>query len=353
VADLTPEEIEILPIPGLRALHRSRSAVGTLYLRCVLAGAVVHVVGQLLFRGVDPDSAVLALVPGGLSDLVILSLFMGAGTGFFVANTVYAARLVTSRLDPQFRSLDPSIGKLLEAARPTWWRTLTSCVILVAVLAVLIDEMVSSVTGLSLQDPAGVFAAGSAVAFQLYLVLPLNHLVGGVMLSAALNVRHYLMAVARGIRIDMLDAEAYSVITVAPLLVVGVGSVILSIAGVLAILAPPAANVLTIAVAVGLGTGVLMVAMAWPLFVLRDRFVAAISGEKQALKEALRGQEGAVDRSLLAEEGMSRSELMTCLVVAETLSEWPVGVETRRFVLFGVIPPSAWVLAAIVENLLY
>ena len=47
------------------------------------------------------------------------------------------------------------------------------------------------------------------------------------------------------------------------------------------------------------------------------------------------------------------AELLGYLAVLDNLSEWPIGPHLQKIILFGLVAPIAWALAATVENALY
>ncbi|MEE2892176.1 MAG: hypothetical protein VX766_08560 [Pseudomonadota bacterium] len=44
---------------------------------------------------------------------------------------------------------------------------------------------------------------------------------------------------------------------------------------------------------------------------------------------------------------------MSYLLWLDALPTWPLGGYVQRIVLFGLLPPITWVMAAAVENLLF
>jgi len=52
-------------------------------------------------------------------------------------------------------------------------------------------------------------------------------------------------------------------------------------------------------------------------------------------------------------ERISESDLLTRQMFIESRWEWPIAAHVQQLILFGLLPPMTWVLAAVVENLLY
>ncbi|MFT4712335.1 MAG: hypothetical protein ACJAVI_003600 [Candidatus Azotimanducaceae bacterium] len=47
------------------------------------------------------------------------------------------------------------------------------------------------------------------------------------------------------------------------------------------------------------------------------------------------------------------ADLLTHQMLLNFLWDWPIASHVQKLVLFGLLPPLAWVLAAMIENAMY
>ena len=78
-----------------------------------------------------------------------------------------------------------------------------------------------------------------------------------------------------------------------------------------------------------------------PVWMVRNKIKQAKQLTLNALDEQLR------------HAGDAGTDLMTRRMFVETRMEWPIGGNIQKMVVFGLLPPLTWVMAAAVENLLY
>tara|TARA_B110000259_G_C13887535_1_gene351550 strand:- start:502 stop:732 length:231 start_codon:yes stop_codon:yes gene_type:complete len=50
---------------------------------------------------------------------------------------------------------------------------------------------------------------------------------------------------------------------------------------------------------------------------------------------------------------MTAVDLLTHQMFLESRWDWPIASHVQKLVLFGLLPPLAWVLAAMIENAMY
>lgn len=89
-----------------------------------------------------------------------------------------------------------------------------------------------------------------------------------------------------------------------------------------------------------------------PMFALRQRIRTLKQSELDKIQKVYSGDKEAIHELHLhhiAEN--ARPDILTYERRIRETWEWPVGANWERLVLFGLLPPLTWVLAAIVENM--
>ena len=95
-------------------------------------------------------------------------------------------------------------------------------------------------------------------------------------------------------------------------------------------------------------TNLIILSMGIPMTAVMFRPVYLLRNRIRTMREARMGE---VIDSL--ERGGADQALMTELMFLESRSDWPIARQFRQLVLFGVLPPITWLLAAVVENTIY
>jgi hypothetical protein len=96
---------------------------------------------------------------------------------------------------------------------------------------------------------------------------------------------------------------------------------------------------------------VLMIISLVPLFILRSRIATAKKMEINLIRLALKGQTAGIEQSQFGTRiaTFSPADLMFYEDRIKNIWEWPFEAHVRRLVIFGLLPPLTWVLAAAVE----
>jgi len=89
-----------------------------------------------------------------------------------------------------------------------------------------------------------------------------------------------------------------------------------------------------------------------PLFLLRARVAAAKVDEIRRVRAAIRGDRGQLRESQIAHvaDEFAAPDLLAYEQRIASIREWPVEGMLLRVVLYGLLPPLAWVLGALVER---
>ena len=111
--------------------------------------------------------------------------------------------------------------------------------------------------------------------------------------------------------------------------------------------------ILTVLVLILLGG--LAILYLLPVWVLRTRIRDAKQAQLDLISGALSGNAVAFENIIAVspDEPLTRSDLLTRQMFIESRWEWPIAAHVQQLIIFGLLPPSTWVLAAVVENLLY
>lgn len=90
-----------------------------------------------------------------------------------------------------------------------------------------------------------------------------------------------------------------------------------------------------------------------PLVEVRDRIAEAKETEIEAIREALAGDREALARTQIAHvaEEFKAPDLMFYERQIRSIWEWPIQGDVQRIIFYVLLPPLAWILAALVEQI--
>jgi len=160
--------------------------------------------------------------------------------------------------------------------------------------------------------------------------------------------------VARSFEVDLMMPELNNVLSNPLIRFVIVGLLALSFALLLLQLVPFSSQqtrVVEAGLIGGLVWAVLIVVSFFPLLTLKSRIAVAKAMEISVVRNALQGDFSAVDSSQFGDKlrDFSPADLMYYEDRIKNVWEWPVEAQIRRVLIFGLLPPLTWVLAAGVE----
>lgn len=78
-----------------------------------------------------------------------------------------------------------------------------------------------------------------------------------------------------------------------------------------------------------------------PIMMLRNRIKAEVQKQLRELAETMQSLSTPEDKLLIRQ------------MYLESRPQWPLATEVQKVIVFGLLPPLAWIMAAVVENLLY
>lgn len=164
-----------------------------------------------------------------------------------------------------------------------------------------------------------------------------------------------LIQIAKIIRIDLLETEFYA--TLANVMIRFVGLYILGLCVI-------TMNLLVFTEGEIGGTQILIQLMPWylpgfllmslymiPYNIFRKRIGVLKALELNRISEALKGNYELMKDSLVADDvsRLTRIDLMYYQGLIRGVREWPFTTRLRSLVLFGILPPLTWVIAAFIE----
>jgi hypothetical protein len=94
---------------------------------------------------------------------------------------------------------------------------------------------------------------------------------------------------------------------------------------------------------------------AYPVWILRTRIKDKKRAQMGQVTPALWGNKKAVKKIAIRDLGTSTTtaELLTHQMFLESRWDWPVENHVQKLILFGLLLPFRWVLAAMIENRIY
>ena len=94
---------------------------------------------------------------------------------------------------------------------------------------------------------------------------------------------------------------------------------------------------------------------AYPILILRNRIRDEKQNELNVVLQSLRGNDEAIKAINIRGRGVpsTTTDLLTHQMFVESRWEWPIASHVQKLILFGLLPPITWVLAAAIENVLY
>lgn len=200
-------------------------------------------------------------------------------------------------------------------------------------------------------DPGALLSAGgAAVAFAIiaYTVVQIHLL--GFCVRQVITFRR----VAGSFDVDLMTPELNNALSNPLIRFMVVGLVALSFAMLILQVIPfssQQARLIEAALMGGLIWVVLIVVSFVPLLTLKSRIAIAKAMEINVIRNALRGDFSGADRSQFGNrlKDFSPADLMFYEDRIKNIWEWPVEGHIRRLIIFGLLPPLTWVLAAGVE----
>lgn len=187
---------------------------------------------------------------------------------------------------------------------------------------------------------------GFPMIFVAYVLTPLAILTQSFLLEVVFVISDNMSRLARTMTVNLALLDGYSAISNSFVRVVTLFSVVaaLLIVGTVTLQNDTLLSLVFIAA----------ILIVLPFFVLLGRPVVILS---KRIKEQKQIQIRAVQANLLNLSDHcapgTRADFLSEQMFIESRWEWPISSHIQKLIFFGLLPPLGWVLAAIVENLLY
>ena len=163
-----------------------------------------------------------------------------------------------------------------------------------------------------------------------------------------------LVRIVRKIRIDLLNADFYSNLANVMVRHIGLyifGLCIIALSYIVFTEGELSASEMFLLLMPWYLPGLIILSLyIIPYNKFRKRVHTCKQRELNSIATALNGNRKALDHSLLkGEENLSRIDLMYYQDRIRAVREWPFTDRIRALVLFGILPPLTWVIAALIE----
>ena len=325
----------------LEQLDKTGIATWKLGFILCLTGALLALIG-LLVMGDLPDESLLADFYTS-TQMSMIAVSTGFMIGVFLVLGLYLARNVQSNTECSL----PSQGiKLRQTLEPTWSNLLI--IIFFASLTLITFAYVNYLTiGFNTCSFTEVVKLGQIGILTQYLLQPIVAVAGGACISVLLSVFRYLTTVAYTVEINLLHLDAYKVLG-SPFIYFFVSiSILMSIIIAFAIFIHNEDVTLMflycLAAVIVVGI-VVAVTLSYPVWVFRRRLM---------LKKAEVRNKIIYELDKLNVVNAKRSSLLTELIFIDQLPDSSFATYLKRIIVFGILPPLTWVLAATVENFMF
>jgi hypothetical protein len=281
-----------------------------------------------------------------------LDVAFGVFNGAFAGLALGVARMAARHLEQSVRrnlGHDPLVAERMNGPTPVMrYRWVVALVIIAYVLQAWLRL---------LREVEQASGTGEATLHLLFVFLPLlvNFLAGGLLLLGFGTAVVLLRRFAQGLEPDLRRLDQYSCFALPALYLIAALSVTLGAGAAGMVLFDGAAAV--VPSFLGRTSTMFGVALPFallPMWEIHRRILVTRDAERERVVRALDGDGAALADSVVDRRGGSdRGEWMSQLLWLDSLPTWPLGGYLQRFVLFGLLPPITWVLAAFVENALF
>ncbi|MFT7246904.1 MAG: hypothetical protein ACI82A_004284 [Candidatus Azotimanducaceae bacterium] len=202
------------------------------------------------------------------------------------------------------------------------------------------------------------YAGGAPLRLLMFVLFPVVGLAWGTGVAIGVTQVKCLITAARTIPIDLFQLTHYEALTNPTIRVLSITLVLTSVFPVFMLLMnDPIVNeqMTKLMIAALLILTPVLAAWCYPTLILRNRIRLKKAQELDNLLLAILGDDEALGRSCIPKRGnqITTADLLVHQMFIESRWEWPIASHVQKLILFGLLPPLTWVLAAMMENLLY
>lgn len=339
---------------GIEQLDKTGLATWKLGLILMGVAAPVCYALSMLMIGMEPNPII-----GPLSHKVIIGwtfamVFQGPVlVVFFLA----LARAIEVDLKV-LASFDDAIDASIERLRPK--RALCSiCLIIGLLYGFLMNPAITSIQhDYTLVEASVRWAAGGPHVIQGFILMPINGLILGMGFIVIVSQVVGLIHAARHIKIDFLQLNDYAAIANPGVRMFLCSIPFLGLMPLLMLYGDDPGNtafLMRLSLVIAFTFVVMILPYVYPVWILRNRIRDNKIAEMDQITMALRGDKDAVKTIVIQGLGTptTTADLLTHQMFLESRWDWPIASHVQKLVLFGLLPPLAWVLAAMIENTMY
>ena len=298
------------------------------------------------------------LDPGG-SDFMLknmLGLFVFLASLFALFLTLVLSRATESDLR-QLALIDSSAEDGIRLLRPSKYIMLPSIVFAITIFfIVFLAAKLPFLDRTVIESFSALNSGGMNWIVIQYVFVPLLGVAGGTTLATHLSQSQSLVHTARHLNIDLLQLSQYTNIANPLVRFVVAMLLILTLCPFFVVFDPALGNaVQLVMLALVIVSTPILLLYAYPILVLRNRIKEEKVRELSIVFQALEGDDEAITAARIRRPGppLSIGDLLTHQMFVESRWEWPIASHLQKLILFGLLPPLTWVLAATIENVIY
>ena len=343
---------------GLQQLDRTGLATSTLTLVIIAVATLVGGFAWMVLAGLGPNPVIQNPPEDDGKTGFGLVVFCGLLLSFLVL----LARLFERDLHPLAISeteVQVSLEKLTATPALRFWCVVLGLpyglMILFISLVPLMDQLDMTVVEMAL-----VLARSGGTAFQGYVLFPFVGVVTAMVLMVVIGQVSCLLTAARSLKVNLLMLDDYAALANPGVRLFLVATAIISLELLVFFLMIDGSDAVVVAwfslmiLASVVVLSALIIPYGYPVWVLRNRIREAKLLETSRVKRALQGDVEAVALQFHGlEKPATAAEVLMHQMFLESRWEWPIASHVQKLILFGLLPPLSWVLAAIIENTIY
>jgi hypothetical protein len=346
-------------LKGLWGLEQlDKTGIATWKLGLILMG-VAGVVGYILTKlliGMEPNSVYEPMPPNEITGVTFGLVFMGTLLVVFLLALARAIEVDLRIL----ASFDDAIDASIERLRPK--RALRITCVTIGLLFGFLLFPALSVGGpqhdFTLVEASIAYAAGGPQLICYLILVPIVGLISGMCWAVVFSQIISLIHAARHIKIDFLQLNDYAAIANAGVRLFLCLIPMISLFPLMMLYVDDSkfsAVVMQLLLIMAFFIVSFLLLYAYPIWMLRNRIRDKKLAEMDQITQALRGDKEAVKTINIhaLDAPTTAADLLTHRMFLDSLWDWPIASHLQKLILFGLLPPLTWVVAAMIENAMY
>jgi hypothetical protein len=353
---VTVATVGLKGIWGMEQLDKTGLATWKLGLILMGVAAPVCYALSMLMIAMEPNPIIGPLSQDAITAWTFWMVFIGPAMAVFFLALARAIEVDLKIL----ASFDDAIDASIEKLRPK--RALLIPLLIIGLLYgfLMFPALHSTVpqNDRTLVEAFIAYAAGGPHMIQGFILMPITGLIQGMGFIVIVRQIVSLIHAARHIKIDFLQLSDYAAIANQGVRIFLFSIPFLGLMPLLMLYEGDPENTAfimrqsLIMVFVAL---IMILPYVYPVWILRNRIRDKKIAEMDQITLALRGDKEAVKTIVIQGLGTptTTADLLTHQMFLESRWDWPIASHLQKLVLFGLLPPLAWVLAAMIENAMY